>query len=166
MGTTQSSLLQSFSNFSTETRCDNCRIMPDEVRWQQCPKCRNFDLCHTCAEGQRLTEHMTDPGKCHPNSEYDEDNPYARVKDVETHWRTDLEERQKSRFDRLTSSERPIANDYDMSDVMGVLEKNGHKNVPNRSEWGSKLVQYHAEASKRKIRVLSLDGGGKMTDFL
>jgi hypothetical protein len=179
MSSPPSPLLVSFSQISSQRRCDNCKIILDQVRWKQCKICTLFDLCHTCAKSDvklelhaRLSHDNYHMDKGLPDPKYGGDMDWVLIGHAETSEREILEEIRKKKFEKILDKGK-IENDHEMSIIMGVLEKKepqkntllSESEIAERSKLGSMLVEYHIQGYQREIRVLSLDGGGKMTDF-
>ncbi|CAF3612259.1 unnamed protein product [Rotaria sp. Silwood1] len=167
-------LLISCSQISAHGYCDNCGTILDQVSWKQCKICHNFDLCRNCAKPAFELELATqrDHKNYHKSNNYDdpkgnEDLHSVFVGEAEINWHELLNKIKESHFQRIMEKGK-IENDMEMSYVMAILEKKvPTKTAPpspseeeQRSKLGSMLVEYHIQAYKRKIRVLSLDGGG------
>jgi hypothetical protein len=63
-------------------------------------------------------------------------------------------------------TEKKIDDDYDMSNVTAMLKDMGSRVLTvtereQQQQLGSMIIEYHTQAYERKIRVLSLDGGGE-----
>ena len=73
-------------------------------------------------------------------------------------------------FNRIMENKR-ILDDYEMSVVTAMLYEMRHRPVSTseraqQEQLGSMIVEYHTQAYKRTVRILSLDGGGEINDFL
>ena len=173
MATISSKLLKSSSQISTNFRCDNCHITISQIRWSQCSKCHKFDLCHECAApGYKLLPATYDNHKKYHQSHNlndsmaSEDIQSISVEEAETCAENERDRRTQEEFQRIMDAKK-IQNDYEMSIVTSMLKANSVPSVEvPPSELCSMIVGYHTQAYETDIRVLTLDGGGKMTKFL
>jgi len=118
------------------------------------------------------------------DQERDKDNHYVWAEDVEKCSSPYLDETKEKWFKYIIRTGK-IENDYQMFYVMAMLQKDGDKlpddnqvsdvmeklkdcddKVLDHFKLGHALAKYYTQASQRNICVLSLDGGGKTTDFL
>ena len=171
MATTRPPLLQSSSQISANFRCDNCHVTINQIRWIQCNKCHIFDLCHECgAPGYKLL-----PGTCDHHREYhrshnlddpieSEDIQPISIEEADTFADQSLDSRMENAFQRVMDAKK-IENDYDMSIVVHILEKKRAASEVPPPELSSMILEYHTQGCETNVRVLSLDGGGKMIQF-
>lgn len=59
--------------------------------------------------------------------------------------------------------EKRIENDYDMAMVINKLIQDP---LPTDDDLKSLVLKYHLTAHQRNIRVISLDGGGNLTEIM
>jgi predicted RNA-binding Zn-ribbon protein involved in translation (DUF1610 family) len=159
-----SRLLQPASEISTHFRCDNCGILLNRVTWMQCKICKAFDLCYECAStdysdlpSKTLAVHV----KLHNNAPINNDcMGLVFVGDAETDGIQARNKRRDKEYERILH-DKTIHNDYDMSVVMDKLKRTTLSSTSDGNHIQSIIMDYNLRASKRNIRVLSLDGGGK-----
>ncbi|CAF4030972.1 unnamed protein product [Rotaria magnacalcarata] len=166
-----SQVFQSASEISTYFRCDNCSMILNKVSWKQCKICQRFDLCEECANigYDKLTREAC---KQHQKLHLDLSSDGSIVNDlmqlvlVEEAVKNDVEARRKRREHILTRvlKDDEIQDDYDMAALMEELKKKEELSLFSKddevSQLNSIILKYNLKASQRRIRVLSLDGGG------
>ena len=67
-------------------------------------------------------------------------------------------------FEHIIDAKK-IQNDYEMSIVMNILQKKWAASEVLPSELSSMILEYHMQAYDTNVRVLSLDGGGKIIEY-
>jgi hypothetical protein len=165
-------VLKASSKISTHRRCDNCGTTIDQVAWKQCRICSVFDLCTACAKfdyGSLLSEPRARHEQFH--REISEDEPVTAdclesllVEEAEGYGNEARREIRQSIVDRIRQGNE-IQNDHEMFLVMNELKKLGTSTTIEQlglDQLNSSIARYQLQASQRDIRVLSLDGGGKI----
>jgi hypothetical protein len=158
-------LLLSGSQISTHFRCDNCGIQLDQVSWMQCKHCKEFDLCGRCSDpGYKLSEPTFKAHqKMHGNIPFDQDYlTQIFVGDAEKQGEETRKNRRQREFERILKDKK-IQNDFDLAVVMAKLQdpKFGlSASSTQDNEVTSIVLEYNLKAARRKLHVLSLDGGG------
>lgn len=166
-----SQIFQSASEISTYFRCDNCSMILNKVSWKQCKICQGFDLCEECANigYDKLTrEACNHHKKIHPDLPSDGSivNDLMQLVLVEEAVKNDMQARRERGETILTRvlNDEEIQDDYDMAALMDQLKKKDESSLFSKddkvSQLNSIIVKYNLKASQRRIRVLSLDGGG------
>ncbi|CAM2713901.1 unnamed protein product [Rotaria socialis] len=166
-----SQIFQSASEISTYFRCDNCCMILNKVSWKQCRVCHGFDLCEKCANigYDKLTrEAFNQHQRLHPDLPSDASivNDLMQLVLIEEAVKNDVEARRKRGEQILTRvlKDEEIQDDYDMAALMEHLKKQDELSLFSKddkvSQLNSIILKYNLKASQRRIRVLSLDGGG------
>jgi hypothetical protein len=163
-----SPILKSHSEISTGVQCSNCSVSIVRINWEQCTICKVFNLCEEC--------------KIYP---YDKLEACARKIHIELHQNLNNDNPIDSECMRtvlitnisknITSTQRyfnvmqekRIHNDSDMSAITSKLKQMKNQvltesDLEIKQEICSMIVDYHMRAYDRKIRILNLDGGGKI----
>lgn len=158
-----SRLLQPASGISTHFYCDSCGTFLDRINWMQCKLCKVFDLCADCSKAeydQLPYDTRINHQKLHPNIVLNKDClRLVFVEEAETQDREARRTRREKEYERIVE-EKAIQNDYDMSVVVHKLAL--ATPLIKTDQEDSLIVNYHLRANQRNIRVLSLDGGGKI----
>ena len=156
-------IFQPASEISTSHRCDNCGVMLDQVEWTRCILCKLFHLCKVCDKipyhdlpNTTLERHR----QWHSDTEITVDllqlTSFADVDWDEDPIRWNIREEQYRRIMRQGT----IKNDFEMAIIMKTLSHN--RSIMN-DKTKSLITDYHLKANERKVNILSLDGGGKIT---
>jgi len=93
------------------------------------------------------------------------------IEEAEKHGKEDRVGLREKELDRMQEKKK-IENDYDISIVMSKLKqiRNASSSTTSEKEqelhFNAMIAEYYMKAFERNIRVLCLDGGGKMTDIL
>lgn len=167
-------LFESASEISTHFRCDNCGVTLNKVSWMQCHVCKSFDLCELCSktEHPKLPDHTLEKHKkFHKNASESENIPDDCMKSISVQV-ADAQDapsyklRREKTVDHILNKER-IEDDYDLSVVMNKLSEASHQTLQvskedRLSSLNSLVTNYQVKGSKRNVRVLCLDGGGKI----
>lgn len=153
--------------------------MVDDVSWKQCNICQSFDLCRKCGELKsiELKPHTLSKHKSfHPNDDPIgiEKMPFVMVGDAEKVLDRNIDTINEPIFKKIMKQAK-IHNDWELAIVMDALHRKEKSAAPlflsslseaELSTLNSMIVAYHIPADENTVRVLSLDGGGKMTNFL
>lgn len=173
-----SRLLESSSQISALFHCDNCGKMVDDVNWKQCNICQKFDLCRKCGElkNVELNPHTLSKHKSfHPNDDpiSIEKMPFVMVGDAEKVLDRNIDTINEPIFKKIMKQAK-IHNDWELAIVMDALHRKEKAAAPlflsslseaELSTLNSMIVAYHIPADENTVRVLSLDGGGKMSNL-
>jgi hypothetical protein len=165
-------ILEPDSHISTGIRCKNCGISIIRVSWKQCIICKNFNLCEECGkypydklELFARESHL----KLHQN--INNNNP-INSECMQSVLITNVSTSIKSLTEKFSSimAENKIQNDNDLCVILSKLKQMKHQLLTEsdqqiKQQLCSMIVDYHVRAYDRKIRVLSLDGCGKILDF-
>ena len=154
------------SEMSTNYRCDNCGVLISQVVWKRCGLCKAFDLCTVCGdivydELPELT--LQKHRKLHPERGINGNSlQLVSIEEVDNDDSTTRDKRREAEYQRIVQQKK-INNDYEMFMIMNKLVKD----APSKDDpVNSLIVQYHLRANQRNIRVLCLDGGGKIIGIL
>jgi hypothetical protein len=71
------------------------------------------------------------------------------------------EQRKQEQFERIIKKKQ-IGNDYDMDNVINKLVQDSSS---TENQMYPLVVNYYLKANQRNIRILSLDGGGKISQI-
>ena len=167
-----SQLLTPSSHIFTSFRCENCGDNIDQVSWKQCIICKRFNLCSQCEkysytslESSIRQNHI----ELHKNMGQNDSITGECLQSILVVAAPEDVEGRTQEFNRIMKDKR-ILDDYDMSVVTAMLNEMRNRPItPSEQEQqkqlGSMIVEYHTQAHKRTVRILSLDGGGEIIDF-
>lgn len=189
MAAKSSNFVRPISVISTYNRCDNCNTMLDQPSWSQCRVCKFFDLCHQCEpnKGRKYNDLPSKTREKHNelhikmSASKPENDDFMKIitddfmkpiliEEVEQNEKEYSAGLRQKLLDRIMKNNK-IENDNDMSIVISILAAIGNpsSSMPETVDvpkLNSMVAQYYINAFKRNIHILSLDGGGKMTDVL
>lgn len=162
-----SRILQPASGISTHFCCDNCGTFLDRISWMQCKYCKVFDLCYQCSTvdyDHLPAETRINHQKLHPDRKISKGCLHLIfVQQAEIDDKEARKKRREKEFERIVE-EKTISNDYDMSVVLNKLALDSP--LLDDKTKDALVINYYLNATKRNIRVISLDGGGKSNNFL
>lgn len=166
----RSEIFMHSTQISTGFECDNCYIIIDSIEWKRCNICHRFDLCRTCVKAaednkdlqqeiekrhKKLQEKCQTGGKMTDMKNINFEEATKRKKD-------DFVEVLKNLFNGILNGNK-IHNDLEMGYVMDKLKEDLPEET--RSKLITAVGEYYTEGRKADVKILCLDGGGKMTNF-